>query len=332
MPTGSLLSNLILLLFLLVPGYVALRGYLDSTVQLDTFTRIDKIFITIFFGAILLFLVLLANRIGLLVYIYNHVWVAYWKPVCVYSPIGFGVGDEISTDSLSNYSSLALLSVVIGESVMGYLAGYLVGTIFRVRSKAPQSSEKDLQQPWATAIRQSEPYDKLEIVTTTGDKIVGKLYRIGSPSEDGDVLLFGANKIVDENNKEPLGMSYHSFDDISQIQFPELEPESPSPEDNYILRAWIMVKNPIILYNKSIKIRDKIQEQPGKFRKSAKKKHTGFQKFVDEEIVGYFEEVREEFMIGYQMSKYDRRSVDVAISKASSLKKVMDEEKNSNSN
>ncbi|WP_255170072.1 hypothetical protein [Natrononativus amylolyticus] len=155
---------------------------------------------------------------------------------CVPSAVGINP-DEVTVSSLSNFSATLLLGIVLAQSLLGYIIAYLSGTIVRVRSDTPQSSEKDLQQPWETAVRQSEPYDPLEVVTVNGDKIHGRLYRIGSPSEDADVLLFGARQETESGDPEFLGMSYHHYQDIARVQFPELEPDPPGPEDNYILRT-----------------------------------------------------------------------------------------------
>lgn len=229
--------NLILILFIIVPGYVALRGYLDATVQLDTFNKTNKIFITVFSGSALIFTSLIIYRIDISGSLCHSVSTITSMYFCI--PTSMQLNSElINLDSMPNLSATVVFGVVLLQSALGYTSAYLLGTVVHMRSDTPQSSEKDLQQPWETAIRQSEPYDPLEIITVNGDRVRGKLYRIGSPSEDADVLLFAANRQKENEEIEFLGMSYHHYQDIARVQFPELEPEPPGPEDNYLLRYW----------------------------------------------------------------------------------------------
>ncbi len=218
--------------FLLVPGYIALRGYLNATIQLDTMSRLDKLLTTVVAGSVTLVFMLVLNRFGVLVAIAE-----LEAPALQYS-----TEHAVTPERVPRFSALALLWFITAQSVVGYVGGYLLGTFVHVKSSRPQRSDEDLQQPWETAVRQSAIGDTVTVITKNGEEITGTLYRIGSPSKDYDLLLSAAKK-VEEDDTIPLGMTYHHYEDISQVRFPEIVPEEPSDEGNWLVRQWAEIQH-----------------------------------------------------------------------------------------
>lgn len=238
MASGSIFGlNFLLLLFLLIPGYLGLRGYLKASVQLDTTSRIDKLLLGILGGIVSGSVMLLLNRFGVLSYLIEY-WYALWTNQQVTATIGFHSRYAISTDSVNSFNALAVLGFVTGQSIIAYIAGYLYGTFVHVRSEEPQRSDKDLEQPWETALRQSALGDRVTVITKNGSEVEGELYRIGSPSEDYDLLLSAAERIIEDESNIPLGVTYHHYRDVSQVQFPQIKPFPPSEEGNLLVRNW----------------------------------------------------------------------------------------------
>lgn len=229
--TLPLSLNLVLLLFL-VPGYAVLQGWLNSTVQVDSNSRLDKIFITVLGGFTTLYLMIFLLRFG--VYDAIECW---FRSSCTTYSIGYNGENGVNLTTINNQSALFLMSFIATQTITGYVFSYLAGTAFRINTKSRWTSEKELEQPLETVIDQSTLGENITVITRSGDKIVGKLYRVGSPSEDKDLLLSGAER-HDRNGggKEKIGITYLEYEDISQIQFPHLLPEGPGPESNFFLR------------------------------------------------------------------------------------------------
>lgn len=238
MPTSPAWElNLLYLLFLLVPGYLSLKGYLSATIQLDTTSRLDKLLLTVIGGLISLAIILILNRLGIFDASWNYVTNILFD---VSRPVEIGYREENRVDiaTVRSLSALAAMGFIGVQSVIGFFGGYLLGTAVRIRSEQPQKSDKDLQQPWETAVRGSKLGDDVTVVTTNEQEIRGRLYRIGSPSTDFDLLLAAAERISDKEDNEPLGVTYHNYRDISRVTFPKIKPREESEEGNWILRQW----------------------------------------------------------------------------------------------
>ena len=229
--------NLILILFLFIPGYAVLQGWLNSTVQLDTISRLDKILITVSGGGVLLIMMLLLNRFNIFEVILCN-YGGFCDPVAV----AYDTDSKISVTDIGDFSILSILSFVVIQSSLGYILSYLLGTFLRIQSDSRPTAEKDLEQPLETAIEQSTLGEKVWIITNTGDKITGKLYRIGSPSKDKDIFVSGAtrkNKNEDDDSDgEKIGLTYIDYENIAQIQFPDMVPQKDGPESNFFLRWY----------------------------------------------------------------------------------------------
>lgn len=234
--------NILHLLFLLAPGYLALRGYHSASVQIDDTSRIDKLLLAVVGGLVSLAFLLVLNRFGVFQTAVHIIHTLIGNPQPV--NLGYDQGYAITPSEVENFNALAILGFIFVQSGIGYIGGYVAGTIIHVRSDQPQKSDKDLQQPWETAVRQSALGDRVVVVTRNSDKIRGRLYRIGSPSKDFDLLISAAERVTpDYEENEPLGVTYHHYRDISQVRFPKIKPKEPSPESNRIVRARTSFKS-----------------------------------------------------------------------------------------
>jgi hypothetical protein len=82
----------------------------------------------------------------------------------------------------------------------------------------------------------------VEVITKNGQEIHGRLDRIGSPSEDNDLLLFAAKRKMSEEDYKPLGETYHHYRDISQVRFPEMEPSQPDKRGNWLIGSIVSMR------------------------------------------------------------------------------------------
>lgn len=239
MANGSPIAlNILALMFLLVPGYLSLRGYLSATIQLDTTSRLDKLLLAVLGGLVTMAFALLLNRFGIFDAAIN---LGYRLLGAESDPasIGFSLDNSVTIRSFESFTGLALIGFIFTQSVFGYVFGYILGTIIHIYSSQPQTSDKDLQQPWETAIRLSRLGDRVTVVTRNGQEIRGRLYRIGSPSKDYDILLEAAEQISADGENIPLGVTYHHYRDVSQVRFPQIKPQQEKENANWILRNWI---------------------------------------------------------------------------------------------
>jgi len=221
--------NFLYLAFLLVPGYASLRGYLGATVQLNTVSRFDKLLLSAVGGTLTLAVSLISYRSGFV----ESVW--RLLPDVVKDTASLG-SDPLPVSVASSTSVSATVASVVGLSPLGYLLGYCCGTVVHIRDGL-ERSEEDLEQPWEAAIRQSALGDEVVVVTRDGEQIRGQIYRIGSASEEYDLILAKSRREA-EDGAVPLGMTYHYHRDIARIQFPRMQPEPTGKEANTLVRMW----------------------------------------------------------------------------------------------
>jgi hypothetical protein len=213
-------------------------------------SRLDKLLLAAVGGLISLGLMLILNRFNILEaglnYAYN-IFLDKSLPI----KIKYSQPNSVTASTFRSLNALALLGFITVQSLIAFVGAYVLGTIIRIRSDQPQKSDKDLQQPWETAIRQSVLGDTISVVTKQGQEIRGQLYRIGSPSKDYDLLLAAAERVVDNGDNVPLGVTYHHFGDISQVTFPQIKPQEESEDGNWILRQW----NGVVIFKNRIGVR-----------------------------------------------------------------------------
>ena len=227
--------NFLFLLFLLVPGYLTLKGYLSATLQLDSMSRLDKILTAVIGGVGTFTIMNIIYRFGVLQFLVDY-WYEFLLREPITAEIGYNSTNKITTSTINNVSALSIIGFITAQSILAYTISYLAGTVTHIRSAKPQKSDKDIQQPWETAFRQSALGDRVTVITSEGSEIKGTIYRIGSPSEDYDLLLSAAERVLQGSGTEPLGITYHHYDDISQVRFPDIKPDPSEENGNWILR------------------------------------------------------------------------------------------------
>ncbi len=236
--------NFLYLAFLLVPGYASLRGYLGATVQLDTVSRFDKLLLSAVGGTLTLAVSLISYRSGFV----ESVW--RLLPDVVKDTASLG-SDPLPVSVASSTSVSATVASVVGLSSLGYLLGYCCGTVVHVWN-GRERSQQDLEQPWEAAIRQSALGDEVVVVTRDGERIRGELYRIGSASEEYDLILAKARREA-EDGVVPLGMTYHHYRDVARVQFPQMRPKSAGVEANTLVRGWMWAWSGIVRVGRCVR-------------------------------------------------------------------------------
>ena len=223
-----------------------MKGYFRASVQLDSVSRTDKLILGLIGGISSLGLMLLLNRFGVLSAATDF-WYSIWTSQEYSSVIRFHAEHAVRIGSVGSLTGTALLGILCGQSVIAYIGGYLFGTHNHVVSDERPKSREDLEQPWERAVKDSVITGEITVITKQGEKVRGELYRIGSPSEDYDVLLSGAEKIVPAGKNEPLGVTYHHHRDISRVEFdvPGLDPDKEfnTDYDAWLARAYRDVRN-----------------------------------------------------------------------------------------
>ena len=237
--------NVFYLLFLLVPGYAALRAYLRASVQLDSMSRLDKILSVAIGGGFSLIIMLVLNRFGVLNWVvikWYDIWPAGYS-IQTTQPIIYPRFEyAITADEVNSHTALSLMGFIIIQSLVGYISGYVYGTKQYIASPEPQRMH-DLEQPWEIAVRNTKYGEKVVVITKNNEEITGKIERIGSPSEDYDLLLFAAERATASGEPEPLGMTYHHYRDISRVQFPNLKP-TPNKKGNLLAEKYELLRDP----------------------------------------------------------------------------------------
>jgi hypothetical protein len=209
--------NFLYLAFLLVPGYISLRGYLGATVQLDTLSRFDKLLLSAVGGTLTLGVSLVGYRAGFVEWAWRRRWERPTLGVC--RLVYVCLRDRC-------WRRRTLLARLFARLLLWYCCHVWNGR---------KRSQQDLEQPWETVVKQSVPMSKVVVVTREGERIRGQLYRIGSPSEDYDLLLSGAEREAGDE-RIPIGMSYHHYRDVARVQFPEMQPGPIGEEANALVR------------------------------------------------------------------------------------------------
>lgn len=251
--------NFLYLVFILVPGYASLRGYLGATVQLDTVSRFDKLLLSAVGGTLTLAVSLAGYRTGLV----EWTWQRLSAPPGNAASIG---SDPLPVSIASSTSVSATVASVVGLSSLGYVLGYTCGTAVHVWN-GRERSEQDLEQPWETVVKQSVPMDEVVVVTREGERIRGRLYRIGSPSEDYDLLLFGAERNTGDETI-PIGMSYHHYRDVARVQFPGMQQGPVDEEANTLVKLCVWGKSG--LQSWMSRIANSVRSRVGRVYKSIK--------------------------------------------------------------
>jgi len=230
--------NFLYLLFLLIPGYVALKAYLRAKVALDDMTRLDKIIGLALGGFTSLIVLILGYRLSLGQGGYRLLTTGSGSLIQWRS-------NGVSISSVATLSVLQMSVFILSQSVVAALLGYWYGKTTRVLDSVEQSRH-DLRQPWEMAFYGIQRGDELTVVTSQDREIKGAVLQAGSPSMNYDLLLSDPEEIYrDERGKivhqRDLGQySYHHYQDVSRIDInKDLLPEE-TPPTGTVLRSILV--------------------------------------------------------------------------------------------
>jgi len=253
MPATIRLSYLHLLIFILVPGYVSLRGYLAGNLVLDDLSRTDKLIVIIIGGFASLCLVVFLHRAnvpGWIYWAYDGVVQGQLNPHAVYfnAPVKF--------DSYNDISILDTAAILLAESAFAGIIGFGVGRMKMHPEDRENShqSRRELRQPWEEAFEYAALDTEVTVITTNGDEINGTIEQLGSPSKDYDILLADPHIILRESDgmeykRHKIGKhSYHHYRDISRIEFksgfdyPQEEKSLSERFKQRLSAEWVWIK------------------------------------------------------------------------------------------
>lgn len=243
-------TSFLFLLFLLIPGYIALRAFYFSVISIDDLSRLDKLATIVTGGFVSLIMVGGFYRLnlpsmasflldfgadaacrtasvprGAVVHTFSiPIFQEILTPRCPIHPTQYTANQQIEV-STSNAPSLVASGLIISiQSVIGLLIGYSYGVYRRKLDDNPQSRE-ELSQPWQRAYEVTDIGQTATIVTPEDRIVEGTIQQLGSPSKDYDILLANPMEVTQELggeiiNKRPIGnYSYHNYRDISRIEF-----------------------------------------------------------------------------------------------------------------
>ncbi|GGL65638.1 hypothetical protein GCM10009039_24360 [Halocalculus aciditolerans] len=238
------LSHLYLLIFILVPGYVCLRGYLEGNLILDDQGRTDKLIVIIIGGFASLCITVILHRVNIVGW---SEFVLAWLTTApaAFDPPPVPSNGPVTVNPENGRSVLNTAGVLIVESVIGGGLGFIYG-----RLKLPPDdrenlamSRRELRQPWEEAFEYATLDTEATVITTNGDEIHGKIEQLGSPSEDYDILLADPEKVVRAPSgrilrRDGIGLhSYHHYRDISRVEF-ESGFDYPQDDEALLERIW----------------------------------------------------------------------------------------------
>lgn len=277
--------NFVYLLFLLLPGFVAVKAYLRANRRLDDLPRIDKVVFSVAGGLGSLAVLLILYRISpeFVQWALEQPW-----PTLESRPRFSHWFTDSTSVRVSTVERLPVLTLIIAigvQTVLAAILGSLLGTLVSLFGRSPKQSKADLEQPWEAAFQSSKQGDRVTIITKGGMEIRGVIHRIGSPSENYDLLLRRSFEVVRVGNvvvdRRPLAnVTYHHYEDVSQIHFhdsPGIEEFSPPGRFALILlnlllsthkfargatTRWTIVKRRISgVFDRSNERRDKTGER-----------------------------------------------------------------------
>lgn len=262
MQTGvSLGRQLVFFLFLLIPGYLFVKAYYWSNIAKEENSRVGKLVLMAMAGVASLVFVSIwrqfvpepqfcvfvrwletfvaRSEVSIRSIVASLVLASsWWKfipvfPVCgleTLVPEAFVIKRKLSVKSISGLTVLQSANLIVSQATVGILIGFTLGTLEYVVYDQRQPEHKDMDEPWEILVDETKRQGAVEIVTTSGDRIEGRLKSIGSPSEKYDVLVSDPVRVCDDEEDDPLGeMSYHHHDDICQVITDESLSEAQRP-------------------------------------------------------------------------------------------------------
>lgn len=236
---GRVSFNVVTVLFVLVPGLIGMKAFFHAYVRLDNLSRFDKLAVIITIGSFALVvppLVLNWNcwtnhAVGFLSspHVPNSNSLTAPDSWCSENVITFG--NMMTSQQLARVPLVVLITFLGVHTVFVGSVMYATGWILNKRGEGPPRETKDIEQPWEYASKKTaRESDRATVITTENEEIRGTVHRIGSPSEDYDILLQDSEKVIrdgqtdSEVDTRSLGAyTYHHYRDISRIRFPDLD-------------------------------------------------------------------------------------------------------------
>jgi hypothetical protein len=205
--------QLVFFLFLLIPGYVTVRAYYWSNIALEDSSRVNRLVLMAIGGFASLAFVSLWRKL------LHSVGVSAVGIV----PDWLVIRETLSVQTVATLTVLQSTNLILSQVALGTVAGVFYGTFKYVLYDKRRRNHTDREQPWGRVIDEIEEGGTIEIVTSGGERVSGKLESIGSQSENYDILLADPTRGSwkpdrDANEANRLGeLSYHHYEDISQV-------------------------------------------------------------------------------------------------------------------
>ncbi|MFB6186574.1 MAG: hypothetical protein ABEI86_06880 [Halobacteriaceae archaeon] len=208
--------SLVFFLFLLIPGYAAVRSYLWANIALDDTTRLTKLVLMSFGGFASLALVSFFREIELFA-------LSTQQNSGLISAFTFD--KPLTLTTVSSLSILESTALILAQSMIAIFGGVLVGALRIVVIDGEQVDRQQIIQPWEELSNQVRTGDELTVVTHGGEKVTGKLKQIGNPPREHDLILTNPERTyIDSYNHstsprtDSIGeLSYHHEQDISRV-------------------------------------------------------------------------------------------------------------------
>lgn len=217
--------QLLFFLFLLIPGYLTVRTYYWANVAIEDRGRVNRLVLMAIGGFVSLAMV------------------ALWRELIPTFRVGFLEGlspswlvieERLSVESISRLSILESTNLILGESVAGVLCGYVYGTAKYVIYDQRRQKRTQLKQPWEKFVESvgTDANQTVEVITSEGERVVGEVVGLGSPSEAYDLLLTeprtphgtddqskpdGDGSRAGRERRSRGDVSYHHYEDISHV-------------------------------------------------------------------------------------------------------------------
>lgn len=215
--------QLFFFLFLLVPGYFAVRAYYWANVALESNDRVNRLVLMAIGGFASLALVALWRRLVPTVQVYCLAFL---------SPEWLVVDGPLSVQTISELTILESLNLIVSQTVIAVFAAYLLGTLRHVIYDRRQRDHVDLERPWEQVVDKAGKGDAIEAITTDGKRIVGEVEALGSATRDYDVLLANVRQdsrdsTVQRSRESDLAYFYH--DDLSRLLLRQVDTSTDTP-------------------------------------------------------------------------------------------------------
>lgn len=149
---------------------------------------------------------------------------------CVY-PNTLVISDQLRLDTIGDLSVLQAGGLIMSQSIIGIVSGYLIGTFRYALIDKDKKSRKDLEKPWETMSGLVGTGDQISVITTSGVQVDGYIEQMGSSEGDYNLLISGPKESgnlphFSDNGDKPQVM-YLDNQDISRMSV-YTSPPAPS--------------------------------------------------------------------------------------------------------